>query len=877
MALAPGSALGPYIVEAPLGEGGMGEVYRARDTRLHRTVAVKVLSASLTEDPSFRKRFEREARAIAGLEHPHICPLYDVGEHHGVSFLVMQHLQGETLAAHLKRGPLPIDRAIEFGVEIAQALDAAHRAGVVHRDLKPANVMVTKTGVKLLDFGLARVGEGEGSAEGADGATTVVSTLTEDGTLIGTLPYMAPEQLEGRAADERTDIFAMGVVLFEMTTGQRPFDGASQAALVAAIMSAEAPAMSATRSGVPPTFDRVVKKCLAKDPDARWQDAGDLAAELQWVGEQAAPVAASSVKPAFTTAGWIIGLVLTAGAAAGAAWMLKPDAAAPAAASAHVTIELPAGARFERFTRPALALSPDGRVLVYSAVLNGTFSLFRRAIDQLDSEVLTETDLTTQPFFSPDGQWVGFLSEGTLRRIPVGGGAPVTIAKVLPGGASGLSWGADDHIVLGGFRAPLSRVSASGGELRDVTTFDSARGEADHRYPELLPDGRVVIFTAGPPKDGPWHEADIVAQSLETGARHTLIQGAAQAHYVAPGYLVYARAGTLYAVAFDATTLRTAGPHIAVLEGVREDPAHGASQFTVSANGTLAYISGGLERTEVVLVDRQGQPTPIMPFERRYFNNPRFSPDGRRLSVTVGGGNDAAFVYDLEQGGLSRVTADTNHLGAIWTPDGERLTTVKSVTRELVSTAVDRRTPEEVLFRHPGEAPSPQSWSRDGRSLAFTVGGDIWTLTMPERRAEPLVQSQFLEVAPAISPDGRWLAYVSNEAGAREVYVQEFRKGGQRWRVSRAGGTEPVWARDSGQLFFRERFKVLEVAARPPFSGAVTLFETPWAFVTSGPRPEYDVSPDGERFVMIRPPDRSAARIHVILNWVDELKRRAPR
>jgi serine/threonine-protein kinase len=791
----------------------------------------------------------------------------------------MQHLQGETLASRLYRGPLPVDLALQYGVEIARALDAAHRADVVHRDLKPANVMISKSGVKLLDFGLARVGGGDRLAEAGAGVATVsaVSALTGDGTLMGTLPYMAPEQLEGRAADERTDIFALGVVLFEMTTGKRPFDGANQASLVTSIMSAEPPAMSASRAGVPPSFDRVVKKCLAKDPDARWQDAGDLAAELQWVGEQAETAAAPAVKRRSGTAAWVIGLLLAAGAAAAATWLLKPDAPAAALGSAHLTIDLPPGAVFDNFQRPVLALSPDGRLLIYGARLNGKFYLLRRAIDRLNAEVLTENEVDPfpQPFFSPDGQWVGFQDEGALKKIAVGGSAPITITKVntLTGG----SWGDDDHILFAGAtRAPVLRVPASGGEPREVTTLDSARGESGHRFPEILPGGTVVIFTAGPPQDGPWHEADIVDQSLETGERHTLIPGAAQARYVAPGYLVYARAGTLYAVAFDATTLRVTGAPVTVVEGVREDPATGAAQFVVSRSGTLAYISGGLESSEVVLVDRQGRATPVMPYERRYFNNPRFSPDGGHLSVTVGGGNDAAFVHDLEHGGLSRVTADANHLGAIWTPDGERVTTSKSVTRELVSTAVDRRAAEVVLYRDPGAQPQPLSWSRDGLILAFTVRGDIWTLTLPDRRAEPLVDSRFAETAPAISPDGRWLAYLSNESGVQEVYVQEFRKGGQRWPVSSAGGSEPVWARDSERLYFREGSKLLAVGARPPFAGAVELFDAPWALL-SGDRPEYDVSPDGERFVMIRPPDRSAARIHVILNWVDELQRRIPR
>ena len=352
MPLQAGSTLGPYVVEAQLGAGGMGEVYSARDTRLNRTVAIKVLSAPLTETPHFRKRFEREARVIAALEHPHICPLYDVGEEHGATFLVMQHLHGETLADHLKRGPLALDRAIQFAVEIARALDAAHRAGVVHRDLKPANVMVTKSGVKLLDFGLARIDEGTAAvAERAEDATIRPRSPTNS-TLLGTLPYMAPEQVEGRPADARTDIFALGAVLYEMATGRRPFSGESQASLIAAIMNSEPPPVSTARDGCPPSLDRIVKKCLAKDPDARWQDAGDLAAELQWVGEQADVASPPAARRRVSTAAWAFAVVLAAGAAAAAAWALKPGASAPATETAHVTIEHRTGGAVGKFRTP---------------------------------------------------------------------------------------------------------------------------------------------------------------------------------------------------------------------------------------------------------------------------------------------------------------------------------------------------------------------------------------------------------------------------------------------------------------------------------------------------------------------------------------------
>jgi len=540
---------------------------------------------------------------------------------------------------------------------------------------------------------------------------------------------------------------------------------------------------------------------------------------------------------------------------------------------AHLTVDLPSGAQLDRLSRSVLALSPDGRLLVYAARLNGKETLFRRAIDRLDSEVLTDAGFFSQPFFSPDGRWLAFQSSGALSRIAIGGGAPVTIARLsaLTGGA----WGADDHIVfVDGIRAPVSRVPASGGEARHVTTLDGDRGESSHRFPEVLPGGRTVIFTAGPPVDGPWHEADIVAQSLDTGERRVLIRGAAQARYVAPGYLVYSRAGRLYAVGFDAGTARVNGTAVAVLDGVRENPGHGAAQFVVSRNGTLAYVSGGLESSQVVLVDREGQATPLMPAERRLFSNPRFSPDGRRLALTVGGGNDAAFVHDLERGGLSRVTFDTNHINGIWSPDGKQLTTQKSVTGALVATTVDQRSSEEVLYRGPAAGPSPGSWSRDGRSLVFTLNADIWRLSVPEGRAEPLLESRFREVAPALSPDGRWLAYASDESGLQEIYVQESRQDGRRWRVSRAGGSEPVWAADGKRLYLREGSKLLAVGAQPPFAGAVELFDAPWAL--TGNR-EYDVSPDGRRFVMIRPQDPSTARINVILNWVEELQRRVPR
>jgi serine/threonine-protein kinase len=877
MPLTTGSSLGPYQIEAPIGSGGMGEVYRARDTRLSRTVAIKVLSPRLTDTPQFRKRFDREARVIASLEHPHICPLYDVGEHQGTSFLVMQYLQGETLADRLRRGPLPVPEAVSHAVQIAGALDLAHRAGVVHRDLKPGNVMLTKTGVKLLDFGLAHVGSGNRVCEAA-GEMVTTTALTDTPMRMGTLPYMAPEQLEGQPVDARTDIFAAGAVLYEMVTGRPPFAG-NDASLIAAIMNVDPPPLSAARAGISPTLDRIAKRCLAKDPDARWQSAGDLAAELQWVLEQPEAVAPAMAGRTGSGRAWAVAAGLAAVAAAGA-WILKPVPTAAPAVRAHLTVELPQGAELSAFTRRVLALSPDGQYLAYGAGVGGKSQLYLRRLDQPESSAIAETDGFPYPTFSPDGQWIAFRSGSTLWKVSVAGGAPVAIVASNANG--GIAWGTDDHLVYApGIRTPLSRVATSAGEPHAVTTLDAARNETSHRFPALLPGGRHVLFMAGPPADGPWYDAEIALQSLDTGERQAVIPGGAQPRYVAPGYLVYSRAGTLYAVPFDARDRRVTGASGAVLEGVRENPAHGAAQFDVSANGTLAYVPGGLETTAVVRVDRRGRATPLMPQERRLFEQPRLSPDGAKLAVLVGGGHDAAFVFDIAGGQLSRVTTGANYLAPIWAPDGLRLATVRipgGPGGEMVAVPVDRSGPEELLHRDREVQPTPQSWSLDGRVVVFGRGGDIWTLALPDKRAEPFLQSSFLESAPAISPDGRWLAYTSNESGRFEVIVQEFRRGGRRWQVSRSGGAEPVWARDSSELYFRERSALLAVAARPPFSGAVALFDAPWSLRTTGlGRAQYDVAPDGQSFVMIRVSDPAAARIHVVLNWVDELRQKVRR
>ncbi len=844
----------------------MGEVYRARDTRLDRTVAIKILSAEVTADEHLRRRFEREARAIAALEHPHICPLYDIGDDNGMTFLVMPHLHGETLAKVLTRGPLSIDQVVHSGAEIASALDGAHRAGVVHRDLKPANIMVTKSGVKLLDFGLARLVHDDAAAERSIPPDPTVSAITEPGTVMGTLQYMAPEQVEGKPADRRADIFALGTILSEMATGKRAFTGASQASLMAAILNAEPVSISTIQPAVPRTLDRVIKKCLAKDPDARWQDAGDHAANLQWVldreGQSSPRQASSSSKRV-----WLWSL-LSAAMAVAVTWMLKPAAEVGPTSRLHFTIDLPPQTQFVEGTM--LALSPDGARLVYSAMADGESQLFVHDLATGESKALAGTTGGHSLFFSPDGEWIGFSTPTGLKRVSVNGCEQIAFDKLFTAG--GASWGSQDLIALTATnRAPLTIASASGGSGTQSTSFEPQSGETSHRFPEFLPGGEAVVFTAGPPASGPWYEANIVAHSLKSGERSTVIRGAAQARYSPSGHLVYSRAGTLFAVPFDVKTLRVTGTAFEVLEGVREDPGQGMSQFALSGRGTLAYVSGGLLSNELVSVDRRGNATPLLQRGQRHlYYQPRVSPNGRQLAVTIAGGNDDVWVYDFEHASLDRITSGTNHLFPGWTPDGSRITFFKHPD-QFVWQRSDRSTPAEVVVASPRMV--PQSWSLDGRLLVFTDlgvdrGSDIWVLRLEDKQRRALVQSRFDELAPTISPDGRWLAYTSDESGRHEVYVQPFPDGGQRWQISRGGGTEPLWSKNGGELFFRQEQKLMAVAAQRPFETPVELFEAGWWATRFSSRTNYDVAPDG-RFVMLRSNDATEqARIHVIVNWL---------
>ncbi len=586
MALDVGTTLGPYEIVSSAGAGGMGEVYKAKDTRLDRTVAIKVLPSHLSDDADLKECFEREARAVSSLNHPHICTLHDVGHQDGVDFLVMESIEGETLEDRLKKGPLAFEEALRYAIQIADALDNAHRRGVVHRDLKPGNIMLTATGAKLLDFGLAtRLRQGFGEVKVDDSSLlTVQKPLTEKGTLIGTFQYMAPEQLEGENSDARTDVFAFGALLFEMLTGQKAFEGKSQASLIVAILEHEPPSITSLQPMSPPAIDRVVRQCLAKDPDERWQTAGDLRRELEWVreaGADALPSTAASRarapggRLAFGAAGLLIGAML----AGVLAWSWKT---APRPNVTRFELALTESVRLSGTGSHAVALSPDGTRLVYSA----NAQLYLRSMDDMEATPIRGTDGGLSPFFSPDGKWIGFHSGGKLQKVPVTGGAPVTLC--VAENPFGASWGADGNILIGQGAGGIFRVPASGGAMQVLIEVNATDGELA-QSPYLLPGGDAVLFTLG--RGGDWDEAQIVLHSLETGEREVLVGGGADARYVAPGHLVYALGESLFAVPFDPSRLEVTGGPVPVLEGVgRAVPNTGAAHFALSNSGSLAYI-----------------------------------------------------------------------------------------------------------------------------------------------------------------------------------------------------------------------------------------------------------------------------------------------
>jgi Tol biopolymer transport system component len=884
VALSAGTRLGPYEILSALGAGGMGEVYRAHDTRLDRTVAIKILPAA---DPDLTARFAREAKTIAALQHPHICTLFDVGRQDGTDYLVLEYLEGETLAARLGRGSLKLAEALKIASEIADALATAHRAGIVHRDLKPANVMLTKGGAKLLDFGLAKLRPIQaGALASLSGLVTQPTPFTGQGRIVGTLQYMAPEQLEARDVDARTDIFAFGAVLYEMLTGRRAFEGNSPASLIAAILDATPPPVSARVPLAPRVVDQVVAVCLAKDPDERWQSAVDLRRQLCWTidlgsGSDVQSSVAVGHRLRQTAAAWILGIVIGA-VIAGSAIPLWIRSRTPISRGVtRSVITLPAGTRlFSDPIRATVTISPDGRTVAMAAEVGDTSQLYLRPLNAAAAIPIAGTMGAAVPFFSPDGQWVGFGGGAQIKKVALSGGAPQVVCKTGEE-VRGAVWGEDGTIFFSaGVGGGIWRVSANGGTPEMVTAPDSDRREKSHRRPALLPGGKAVIMTVGMADTTSFDDARIDVVTLATGKRKTIIQGGMDAQYLSTGHLLYARAGSLVAVPFDVARLEVTGPPRAVASDVSTYPDFGYANFSVSHDGSLLYLPGGARPWETTLlwVDRQGRSQPVTDV-RRAFDYVSLSPDGQRIALQLDQATLEVWVYDLARTTFTRLVHGWDNGAPLWSPDGTRVTFVSArwTSRGMFWQLADGSGPAERLTADGPDFLSPESWSPDGRSLAFTQykGGDsdLWIWSAADRKSFPLLQTPASESGARVSPDGHWIAYQSNQSGRFEVYVRAFPGPSRSWQVSVDGGTAPVWARNGRELFFRNDnlMMTVDVSTTPVFTAGrpKRLFEGSYL----GDTGSYDIAPDG-RFLMIKHELQALTELVLVQNWFEELKQR---
>jgi Tol biopolymer transport system component len=902
MNLGAGTRLGPYEIESLVGAGGMGEVYRARDTRLDRVVALKVLSPVLAAHPDLRERFEREARTISNLSHPNICTLFDLGCEHGTDFLVMEFLEGETLAARLERGALPFDNAVSVAIDIASALETAHRRSIVHRDLKPGNVMLVRRpglsgapAAKLLDFGLAKL-----AAEAPVAGTsllTVPQPLTQQGTILGTFQYMSPEQLEGGEADERSDIFAFGSMFYEMLTGRSAFHGKSQASLIGAILKDQPAPVSSIQPITPPAVERIVSRCLAKDPDERWQSASDLAAELRWVqqgGAQLASISGPSRKGRTRrreAAAWTLAAAGLATAALAIA--LRPRPSIPADAL-RFSIEESAEAPFgTQAMAPFPAISPDGKHIVYVARNGTTDALAVRSFESAAVQLLAGTDGAALPFWSPDSRAIAFATKGKLMRYTLATGTVQSIADAT--NFEGGTWNRDNTILFGSLNAGLSKVSSQGGgHAEAVTTLNAAKGEVSHRWPVFMPDGRHYVYVVQP---------DNTMRFGTLGSTETkdLDTTDGRAVYSISGHLLYGAQAVLQARPFDPVRGEFTGDARPVAENVRMVAQNARGTYTVSDTGLIVYRSGVAQtQSRIQWYDRAGKPlSEAVPTGD--YRSMSLSPDGTRVAFHRHDPNDGGGIWikDLTRGTVTRVTFGAHSFGEVWHPDGRHIaftrgsppgaTAATDAITEIATTAANGTGDVEhlVVSKAPNMWPG---WSPDGRVLIYQVGtaynspSDIWVMPIDSRKPVPFIHGPANEGQPAFSPDGRWVAYMSDETGRAEVYVQPYPANGDKWPISTSGGLQPQWRADGKELFFlsaTRQMQAVDVGGRGDRfeAGAPrTLFTTRVALVAGllGPYRAYSVAADGQSFLIDElPPDAVQRRdpLVVIVNWTSLLRR----
>ncbi len=907
MPLSSGTRLGPYEIIAPLGAGGMGEVYTAADTRLKRQVAIKILPTSVVAAHDQLARFEREAEVLASLNHPHIAAIYGVEESSEIKALVMELVAGPTLADRIAQGPVPSEEAVAIARQIADALEAAHEQGIIHRDLKPANIKVREDGtVKVLDFGLAKAVERSAVAPASTGALTIDSArsptlspaVSQAGVILGTAAYMSPEQARGKSVDKRTDVWAFGAVLYEMLTGVRAFEGSDVTEVIAAVMKST-PDWSAIPADVPPPVVHLIQRCLDKDRKTR---VGDIAVARFLLSADgiAAAESVSARSPArrlwMTVLPWAAA-ALVAGAIVGG--VIARRAPAPVGAPiTHAQVGLapaeqltPAPSEVFRPSRTAFAVSPDGRILVFAGRIGDAAHLYVRALDRPEAIAIDGTSGAAAPFFSPDGQWIGFVADNKIKKVPASGG-PTAIVSEIEGLQQflGASWSDDDTIVFAR-REGIFKVAAAGGTPAAVTKPDPAKGQR-HLLPHALPGARAIVYTDPP---------NIVYQPLDGGEPRVLLEGG-DARYVATGHLLFIRSATLMAVPFDARSGQVTGSAVAMIENVMHAVNAGnsgnqtyAAQFAVSNGGTLAYVDGGMfpsRNAALTWVDRSGASQPFAGAEPRPYLFPRISPDGARVAVSVRtdvSRNSDVWVYDAARGTPTRITFDGAG-AAVWAADSRRI--VYSARNLFLMNADGSGKPEPFTT---GEAPqTPMSLARRSGAIVYaqrptpTTYG-LWMLPLDRSRPPALaLESRFPMIHADLSPDGQWIVYASPESGTDEIYVQAP-GGGSKTRISSTTGYEPIWSPQGGEIFFRsyadkgtQLFLSATIASVSPFrvDPPREMFRAVLGqYDATTPNRSWDVSPDGRRFLLLSnvpTSDKAVTSVNVVLNWTDELKRRVP-
>ncbi len=888
-----GTRLGPYEIVSKIGAGGMGEVWKATDTRLDRSVAIKVLASELSADAQFRTRFEREAKTISQLNHPHICVVHDVGhsataDSLPLNYLVMELLDGETLAERLLRGPLPVEQVLRIGAQIAEALDAAHRNGVIHRDLKPANVMLTKAGAKLLDFGLAKAaqiapwGAGHSATIARNGAPdfppedgTHVRSLTAEGTIVGTFQYMAPEQLEGLPADARTDIFALGAVLYEMATGRRAFDGATKTSIIAAIVDRDPPPIHQFQPLTPPAFEHVVARCLAKSPSDRWQSAHDIAQELSWIREAgsqagvAAPLVAR--KRSRERLAWALAATLALALLAVTATLVPRLRRANRPFVADIAP--PRGTRFNAVGDEAgpLVLSPDGTLAVYSSADKSGNRLMLRSLLTGETKVLERTEGGQFPFWSPDSRKIGFFTTKQLERVDASGGSPVPICRT--NSARGGTWGPDDTIVFTArTQDPLSKVTASGGVPIAVTKLDLAQ-HSSHRWPSFLPDGKRFLYLACNHEDSTGSVNGVYLGSVDGAAPRLILRSVSNAIY-AGGYLLFGRDQTLYAQKVK-SDLSLEGEPVTLAHDVLYDAGIWRGAFSVSNDGLLAYHSGRASvLSNLLWMDRHGALLETVGEKGSYWDV-ELSPDQRKVLLTIGDPQRELWVQDLVRKTRTKLTLSGWANVPAWSPDGTTIyiDMLRRGTMELVSKRITGA--ERVLSRRKTFF-TPRAVSPDGKIVFLESTGVIERLPLdaPDK-AVALTRAGSIARGPSLSPDGKWLAYGSSENGRDEIFVVSLAQPELKWQVSANGGTIPRWRGDGKELYFLDMTSHIN-AASVVENGSGLDFGPPQALFAVTLRPgrrSYDVAADGQKFLVNALADEDSPTVMLVNNWKTLLPR----